>query len=157
MGTQESLLSPAELDDLVGRAVTAIDALGLDGRRLAVMGENSAGTIVAHLGALAAGVSSVPVPRYLGVDEVAYILADSAAGALLCSGATADVAARAAARTGVPALRFEDWLADSPSPPTADRPARTLPVYTSGTTGRPKGTDLPRPRTTPAPVGQHLA
>src|SRR5256885_702548 len=83
-----------------GRAPAAIDALGLDGRRLAVMGENWAGTIVAHLGALAAGVSSVPVPRYLGVDEVAYILADSAAGALLCSGATADVAARAAARTG---------------------------------------------------------
>src|SRR5947208_14225003 len=106
MGTQESLVGGAELDGLVGRAVTAIDRLGLDGRRLAVMGENSADTLVAHLGALSAGVSSVPVPRYLGVEEVAYILADSGAGAVLCSDATAGVAAQAAAQVGVADVRF---------------------------------------------------
>src|SRR5437588_460181 len=157
MGTQESLVGGAELDDLVGRAVTAIDALRLGGRRLAVMSENSAGTIVAHLAALAAGVSSVPVPRYLGAEEVAYILVDSGTGALLSSAVTAEVAAKAAAQAGVLDIRFEDWLADSPSPPAADRRAATLLVYTSGTTGRPKGTDMRWLRTLPATVGEHLA
>jgi long-chain acyl-CoA synthetase len=43
-------------------------------------------------------------------------------------------------------------------PPTsADRPARTLLVYTSGTTGRPKGTDMRWLRTLPPTVGEHLA
>jgi len=157
MGTQESLATPAALEPLVGRAVTAIDRLGLEGRRLAVMGENSTGTVVAHLGALSAGVSSVPVARYLGVDEVAYILADSGAGAVLSSEATAEVAVKAAAQAGIVHLRLEDWLAATPSPPAADRPARTLLVYTSGTTGRPKGTDMRWLRTLPASVGDHLA
>jgi acyl-CoA synthetase (AMP-forming)/AMP-acid ligase II len=161
MGTQESILDPAALDRLVGRAVAAIDRLGLDGRRLAVMGGNRAETVVAHLGALTAGVSSVPVARYLGADEVTYILADSGAGALLASEGTAEVAARAQAH--VTHLPLEDWLADRPAPvpagarATADRPAATLLVYTSGTTGRPKGTDMRWLRTLPATVGEHLA
>src|SRR5215210_1403155 len=126
MGTQESLITPAELEPLVGRAITAVDRLGLDGRRLAVMGENSTATLVAHLGALSAGVSSVAVARYLTVDDVAYILADSGAGAVLSSEATAEVAAKAAAQVGALHLRSEDWLAPTPSPPAADQPARTL-------------------------------
>src|SRR6266540_518650 len=117
MTTQETIvddqgrLSRAEVDDLVGRAVTAIDELGLAGGRLAVMGENCADTVIAHLGALAAGVSSVPVPRYLGIDEIAYILADSGAGALLSGPETAETARRAAAQAGVADLRFDGWLA----------------------------------------------
>jgi acyl-CoA synthetase (AMP-forming)/AMP-acid ligase II len=157
MGTQESLITPAELEPLVGRAVTAIDRISLDGRRLAVMGENSTATLVAHLGALSAGVSSVAVARYLTVDDVAYILADSDSGAVLSSDATADVAAKAADRVGAVHLRSEDWLASTPSPPRVDRPARTLLVYTSGTTGRPKGTDMRWLRTLPPTVGEHLA
>ncbi|MEW6472623.1 MAG: AMP-binding protein [Actinomycetota bacterium] len=157
MGTQESLLYPPELDDLVGRAVTAIDRLELAGRRLAVMGENSVDVLVAHLGALAAGVSSVPVPRYLGAEEAAHILTDSGAGALLTSDTTAEVAAKAAAQAGIALVSFDGWLAGPPSPPAIDRPAATLLVYTSGTTGRPKGTDMRWLRTLPATVGEHLA
>src|SRR5690348_12806950 len=129
MATQESILDPAAVGDRVGRAVSAIDGLGLGGRRLAVMGDNTAATLVAHLGALTAGVSSVPVPRYLGVDEVAFILADSGAGALASSTGTAGVAAEAAARTGVDHLVLDDWLDGAPAPTpaaaTAGRPART--------------------------------
>ena len=155
MSTQESL-GPG-LDDLVGRAVTAIDALDLGGRRLAVMGENRAATLVAHLGALSAGVSSVPIARYLGVDETAYILRDSGAGALLSGELTAETAEKAAAEVGVPHLRFETWLAPTATPPHLDRPAQTLLVYTSGTTGRPKGTEMRWLRTLPPTVGEHLA
>src|SRR2546423_10889361 len=143
MGTQESILVPAALDRLVGRAVEAIDRLDLGGRRLAVMGENTADILVAHLGALTAGVSSVPVARYLGAAEVAYILADSGAGALLASGRTAEVAAKAAAQAGVPHLPLEDWLADppasapAPARATADPPAVPPPCPPPGPPARP--------------------
>src|SRR6266850_378500 len=163
MATQETIideqrrLSRAEVDDLVGRAVTAIDDLALAGQRLAVMGENCADTIIAHLGALSAGVSSVPVPRYLGVDEIVYILRDSGAGALLSGPATAETARQAASEAGVADLGFDRWLAQTPSAPQADRPAQTLLVYTSGTTGRPKGTEMRWLRSLPSTVGEHLA
>ena len=101
MGTQESILVPAALDRLVGRAVEAIDRLDLGGRRLAVMGENTADILVAHLGALTAGVSSVPVARYLGAAEVAYILADSGAAAFVAHERFAAVAAEAAETAGI--------------------------------------------------------
>ena len=155
MTTQETI-GPGD-GDLVGRAVTAIDQLGLAGRRLAVMGENGADTLIAHLGALSAGVSSVPVPRYLSVDEIVYILRDSGAGALLSGPATVETARKAAAEAGVADLGFDSWLAPEPSPPRFDRPARTLLVYTSGTTGRPKGTEMRWLPALPATVGEHLA
>src|SRR5579884_1749647 len=133
-----------ELDTAVGRAVAALDGLDLGGRRLAVMGANAADTLVAHLGALSAGVSSVPVARYLGVDEVAHILTDSGAGALLWAQGGEAAATEAAGRCGIPALPLAGWLADRPAPAgaAAGRPARPLLVYTSGTTGRPKGTEM---------------
>jgi acyl-CoA synthetase (AMP-forming)/AMP-acid ligase II len=151
-------LSDEQVGDLVGRAVTALDRLGLPGSggRLAVMGENHAGTMIAHLAALAAGVSSVPVARYLGSDEVAYILRDSGAAALLSGAETATAAGKAAAEAGVTHLRFEGWLAPTPTAVPRGRPPQTLLVYTSGTTGRPKGTEMRWLRSLPATVGEHL-
>ena len=118
MATTEttSVVRPGpQLDELVGRAVTAIDGLELAGRRLAVMGENRPETLIAHLAALSAGVSSVPVPRYLGGDEIGHILRDSDSGAVLSGSARAGIAAGAAADAGLRNLRLEDWLADRPS------------------------------------------
>jgi acyl-CoA synthetase (AMP-forming)/AMP-acid ligase II len=154
----ERVLSRSDVDVLVGCAVAALEALGLPAAgRLAVMGENRAEVLIAHLGALSAGVSSVPVPRYLGVDEIAYILRDSGAAALLSGADTADAASQAAARAGVADLRFDDWLSgSSPAEVRRDRPAQTLLVYTSGTTGRPKGTEMRWLRTVPPTVGEHL-
>src|SRR5207302_10023769 len=70
---------------------------------------------------------------------------------------TAETAGKAAAEAGVADLRFEGWLAATPSPARRDRPAATLLVYTSGTTGRPKGTEMRWLRALPATVGEHLA
>ncbi|HVW34206.1 MAG TPA: AMP-binding protein [Acidimicrobiia bacterium] len=149
------LTRPA-LDDEVARAAAA-GSLAAGGQRLAVMGENRIETAVAHLGAMAAGVSSVPVPRYLGADEIAYILRDSEAGAILTGADTAAVAGAAAADAGVAVLRFEDWLAAGGDGAATGREPRPMLIYTSGTTGRPKGTETRWVRTEVATVEEYLA
>ena len=150
-------LTRTELDHEIGRAAAVIDRLVLTGQRLAVMGENRAETVIAHLGALSAGVSSVPVARYLGAREVSHILSDSNAGVLLTGPDTADVAGAAATTSGATLLSFDDWLDDGPVPASITRAPRPMLLYTSGTTGLPKGTEVRWVRTESATVEQYLA
>ena len=150
-------LSWVELDDLLNRTANALHGLDLGPkRRIAVFAENAAETVLAHLGALLAGVSSVPVNFHLTTDEVAFILEDSGAAVLFVGPETAERGLEAAAQAGVPVVigwrspasagvaSWESWLAAaSPSEPPVDVPPRPNLLYTSGTTGRPKGVDLP--------------
>ena len=150
-------LSRNELDDRVGRAAAALAGLVRTGQRLAVMGENRAETVIAHLGALSAGVSSVPVARYLGVREIAHILSDSNAGILLTGRDTAPVAREAAAESGVEVRLFEDWLTGATASPAQNRPPHPMLLYTSGTTGLPKGTEVRWVRSPAGTVEEYLA
>ena len=147
----------AEVNDTLNRATNAMTALvSGEPSRVAVLAGNSAETLLCHLAALLAGVSSVPVNFHLTVEEVAYILADSGAQALFVGPETAAVGLEAARLAGVrsvlgwrlaPPGRATDWQtwvseASPAEPPTGSTPRPHL-LYTSGTTGRPKGTDLP--------------
>lgn len=145
------------LDEVLNRAVNAVDGLGLPaGRRLAVFAENSAEAVIAHVAGTLAGRSTVPVSFHLTADEVRYILEDSDAGVVLVGPETADRGLQAAAGAGcrhVIGWRCEevDGLvgcaslldAASPAPPPTGRPPRPHLHYTSGTTGRPKGSETP--------------
>ena len=145
------------LDRRLNRFANALagQSLGAD-RRVAVFAENGIGPVVAHLAAIHAGVSTVPVSFHLTADELAYILEDSAARVLFVGRETAVTGVRAAAQVGVPTVvgwdcpsvegvtDLDAWLAvASDDEPPADRPPRPHLHYTSGTTGRPKGTDTP--------------
>ncbi len=157
----ERRLDWAEVDDTLNRVANLI--LGADlgpERRVAVFAENSAETALAHLGALLGGASTVPVNFHLTADEAAYILDDSEAAILFVSPETIERGLQAAASAGVELVvawgsipdsvatdavtGWATWLADGDpaNPPDDVRPRPNL-LYTSGTTGRPKGTELP--------------
>ncbi|MET9478008.1 acyl-CoA synthetase [Streptomyces sp. NPDC002917] len=109
--------------------------------RVAVWATPTAETVVAVVAALRAGVPAVPLNPKTGASELAHIVADSAPSVVLAR--TGDVLPPMLAaldRTDVDtAAAAEGVVFPEPSP---ESPA--LIVYTSGTTGPPKGAILPR-------------
>jgi len=147
----------SEVDEILNR--TANNILGADlgpQHRVAVFAENATETALAHLGALLGGASAVPVNFHLTADEAAYILEDSGASILFVGPATAERGVDAAHQAGVGTIvgwgndlpaeitPWTEWLAASRHEhPSLDIRPRPNLLYTSGTTGRPKGTELP--------------
>ena len=146
-----------QVNDTLNRVVNGLGELDLGpDRRVAVLAENSVETVLAHLGGLLAGASTVPVNFHLNADEVTYILEDSGARVLFVGPETAATGIEAARRAGVPVVigwrigdqpgvtSWEAWLAAaSPAEPSPEVQPRPNLMYTSGTTGRPKGVELP--------------
>ncbi|MFD9440693.1 long-chain fatty acid--CoA ligase [Streptomyces sp. NPDC060006] len=126
------------------------------GDRVALLLPNTPAFPAAYFGALALGATVVPVNALLKAEEIAYILRHSGARAVLCAGSLLGEGERAAKRAEVPLLTVDadddgsgralDELAARAVPIEAPVPCApddiALVLYTSGTTGRPKGVML---------------
>lgn len=152
---EEKALDWSEVDDILNRCVNGLRALDLGPDiRVAVFAENAVETALANLGGLVAGASVVPVNFHLTAEEVAYILGDSGARVLFVGPETAERGVAAAAQSEVHTVigwgesegvtPWSAWLAgNSNEQPDHGVPPNPNLLYTSGTTGRPKGTELP--------------
>ncbi|MFJ9153319.1 long-chain fatty acid--CoA ligase [Streptomyces sp. NPDC102270] len=118
------------------------------GDTVALLLGNSPRFPMAYYGALAVGATVVPVHALLKAEEIAYVLRDSGARLLVCDGALLGEGTAGARRAGVALLEaerlgararqavpVEDWLPRAPGD-------IAVVLYTSGTTGRPKGAQL---------------
>src|SRR3954452_4787082 len=86
----------AELDERVTRLARALAGRGVGpGDRVAVLGLNGVEAWESYLAGVRLGAIVVPVNFRLVADEVAYVLADSGATALVVDAALAAVAAKA--------------------------------------------------------------
>jgi fatty acid CoA ligase FadD36 len=118
---------------LAGRA-NAVAAELAGHRAVAFDAAPAMSTVIAVAAALAAGVPAVPVPPDAGPAELAHILRDSGATAVLGAASwdhDLTVVPIVAARAGSPL-------------PEPEPPSTALIVYTSGTTGPPKGAMISR-------------
>jgi long-chain acyl-CoA synthetase len=140
-----------ELDAAVARTAGLLKAKGVEpGDRVGVMLPNVPQFPVAYFGALRAGAVVVPLNPMLKAREVAYHLSDSGAGILLAWHEAADAAHAGAEEAGADCVLIEPGSLEELAglcEPVAANVARAgddtaIVLYTSGTTGTPKGAQL---------------
>ena len=159
----------AELDHQAQRVAAALTAMGIaPGDHVALSCPNLPWFPMAYFGILKAGAVVVPLNVLLKPREIAYHLKDSDAKALLAFEGTTELPMGAFAKTACdeaqcPNLLLMTLAPDAPGPipgvPTLGQAMREAPaapfatrrrrmddtaviLYTSGTTGRPKGAEL---------------
>ena len=145
------VLDYAELTEAAGRFTSLLSSLGVTaGDRIAVMLPNVPAFPIAFYGALRAGAVVVPMNPLLKSREIAFYLGDSGAKVLLAWHAAAGEAAKGAAAAGARMVVVDEpdarsLLADLFALHTAAERADdddAVILYTSGTTGQPKGAQL---------------
>lgn len=151
----DEIISFAHLEAGANRVANGLVALGIQpGDRVAFLGKNHPLYFEALLGAARIGAVMTPVNWRLAAPEVAYILGNSQARAVFVGEGFADVLEKALAEDsnaqhiiGIDAgdhagLDYRTWRDGFAATPPAHRVKPeddALQLYTSGTTGKPKG------------------
>ena len=156
-------IEAAAFSERVQRSIAALRTLGLkEGGVLALMLHNTPAMLELMLAARSMGAIWCPINWHFKQAELAYILRDSGASVLVAEAALLDALAEALP-TGLTVLaagahpRWPLWdtLVDNAAPDTRSPAApRGAMLYTSGTTGLPKG--IRRQPATPAQAQRAL-
>ncbi|WBY17152.1 acyl-CoA synthetase [Erythrobacteraceae bacterium WH01K] len=149
MGGSGETVTYGEMDAAANRFVHLLRSRGLEaGHSFALLMENNALFLQLVWGSQRAGTMTVPISTRLAAPEISYIMQDAAAKLLLTTPAFAD--RLPAIREACPdcevlvlgsgdAEDLQDALARQPVTPIQDQSAGVVMLYSSGTTGRPKG------------------
>ncbi len=150
-------LTYAGLEAESNRIAHLLRGLGLlRGDTIAILMHNEIDYLPICWAAQRSGLVYVAMSTKLTADEAGYIAQDSGAKAIFCSPALAEVAvaatpaftatARLCTGTGAPSCtRLHDAIYNLPTTRIADESAGRDMLYSSGTTGRPKGVRGPLP------------
>ena len=147
----DRILTYQQLDERSALVAGLLAALSVEaGDRVALMLPNLPEFAMLYYGVLRAGATVVPMNPLLKAREVEFYLGDSGARCIFAWHATADEAGKGAEAAGaqhvpVAADTFDRLLAGhAPVVAVADRADDDTAVilYTSGTTGKPKGAEL---------------
>ncbi len=163
MGGSGEVLSYAELDDQANRLSRVFRDAGLEaGDHMAFCLENRIEFLTVAWAAHYAGLFYTAASSRLTSEELSYIVNDCGAKAFLTSTGEAPVVAEFDAEIPGVSLRLsvggpvpgylpmEDAMAGASPEPLPDRKEASDMLYSSGTTGRPKGVKVPPPD---APLG----
>ena len=135
-------ISSVELEERTRLAADGLIGLGLTaGDRIVISAESSAALVVAYVAALRAGLVVVPINTAYTQGEVARIVADARPAAAIVDDDTRGrwIADAGEARTRVLSVDLALPAAPAADLDRAGSDDAALLVYTSGTTGRPKG------------------
>lgn len=150
-----------ELNERSNQLAHLLREAGLQrGGHVALFLENHPLYLVIAWACLRSGLYFTPINRHLSAAEAAYIVEDSDASVLLASAALQQSKALGELATGcqlklaiggeLDGFRsFEAAIAQHPTDNIADESLGTIMLYSSGTTGRPKGVLRPLPGATP--------
>jgi long-chain acyl-CoA synthetase len=154
--------SYGELHESSNRLTHGLRALGLrHGDTVAMVLPNERAFVEAYLAAMQAGFYLTCINYHLTAPEIAYIVDDCDAKVFLVGERFAVTGTAAADELDFPLKRrlasgkvdgfrpLQDIMADQPGTPPDDRRAGQTMLYTSGTTGRPKGVRRALPNADP--------
>jgi long-chain acyl-CoA synthetase len=156
MGGTGEVVTYRELDDRSNQLAQLMWSAGLrPGDHVAVLLENHPRYPEVVWAAYRSGLYLTTVNRYLVPAEAAYIVDDCGARVLVTSSALRDTATAIVDATPGVEVRlmvdgtapghdsYEDAIARHPATPLAEEPLGDAMLYSSGTTGRPKGISRP--------------
>ncbi|HEV3280456.1 MAG TPA: AMP-binding protein [Acidimicrobiales bacterium] len=166
MATGGEIVTFAEYEAAANQVAHLLRETGLQHRdHMALFMDNDHRMLIGEGGAERSGVFYTCVNSFLSAEEVAYIINDSESKLVMTSAAKAEVAAELPSMcpkverwvmTGAGQAApgpFEDWeevIAPQPERPIPDEQLGAPMMYSSGTTGRPKGILRPLPEVHPS-------
>ncbi|MCU1694098.1 MAG: crotonobetaine/carnitine-CoA ligase [Mycobacterium sp.] len=163
MAGSNTTVTYGELETNSARLASALHQLGLrTGDVIAVLSDNAPEAFEIYWAAIRSGLYVTFVNWHLSADEVAYIVRDSGARVLIASDGVPELASQVAGLVpevehryafGAPITGYDSYsnLLEHAGPRLTDQPRGSEMLYSSGTTGRPKGI---KPRLLPIQVDE---